>query len=148
MKLEELLDKDGYLAYTIKGISMMPLLHQDRDVVIIRKLNELPLKRFDIVLFKRTKRNEYVLHRILKCLPDDRYWIVGDNCISGDIVDGEDILGILTQIKNGGRRSDPKNLSYQLYINTWCRFYHLRFAILKFRSFLSRAVHKILSVFA
>ena len=37
---------------------------------------------------ERIKNDEssYVLHRILKALPDDRYWIVGDNCVSGDIV--------------------------------------------------------------
>ena len=33
MSFEELLDRDGYLAYTNVGTSMMPLLRQGKDVM-------------------------------------------------------------------------------------------------------------------
>ena len=54
MKIEEILDKDGYLVYTTKGTSTMPLLRQDKDIVTIKKLdNNTPLNVYDVVLFKR-----------------------------------------------------------------------------------------------
>ena len=33
---EELLEKDGRLVYKTKGVSMLPMLHQNRDLVIIQ----------------------------------------------------------------------------------------------------------------
>ena len=59
---EEIIEKDGYLVYTCKGFSMMPLLRQHRDLVVISKITE-PLKKYDVILFKRN--GKYILHRIL-----------------------------------------------------------------------------------
>jgi signal peptidase I len=46
---EEIIEKDGYLVYTCKGFSMMPLLRQHRDLVVISKITE-PLKKYDVIL--------------------------------------------------------------------------------------------------
>ena len=37
MSFEEILEKDGVLTYTNKGVSMKPLLREDRDVMVIKK---------------------------------------------------------------------------------------------------------------
>ena len=92
---EEELNRSGRLVYTNVGVSMMPLLRQGRDVMLIEKRDPKDLRRFDAVFFKRpgvTGRGAYVMHRILRILPDGNYWIVGDNCTSGEIVPPADIL--------------------------------------------------------
>ena len=53
LNFEEVLDRDGHLAYTNKGVSMLPLLRQGRDVMLIRKKGAEKLKKLDAVLFRR-----------------------------------------------------------------------------------------------
>ena len=88
MRFEEVLEKKGVIAYTNVGVSMLPLLRENRDIMIIRKRGADRLKKYDAVLFVRPEVQDqscYVLHRILKVL-EDGYWIVGDNCVSGEYV--------------------------------------------------------------
>ena len=127
---EEELNRSGRLVYTNVGISMMPLIREGRDVMVIEKRDVKEIRRLDAVLFRRrgvTGRGAYVLHRILKVLPDGRYWIIGDNCTSGEIVAAEDILGVLTQVSRGGKKTiHVTDFSYRTYVLLWCRPYHLR----------------------
>ena len=37
LTFENILDRDGILVYKTKGVSMRPLLRQDRDLVVIEK---------------------------------------------------------------------------------------------------------------
>ena len=50
---EEELRKNGVIAYTNVGVSMLPLIKENKDALIIRKAEPEALKRYDIVLFKR-----------------------------------------------------------------------------------------------
>ena len=61
---EEILARDGRLFYTNVGDSMMPLIKQGRDLLVIEKTAG-KLKKYDIPLYKRDN-GQYVLHRILK----------------------------------------------------------------------------------
>ncbi len=54
LTFEELLERDGQIAYTNKGVSMMPLLRQGRDLMVIDKKGPEPCKKYDAVLFKRS----------------------------------------------------------------------------------------------
>ena len=148
LTFEELLKRDGSLAYTNKGNSMMPLLREDRDVMVISKKGSERCRKLDAVLFKRpnvTGRGEYVLHRILKVGDDGTYWIVGDNCYCGETVKEENVLGILTAVVRNGKTISVNNRGYRLYVNTWCRWYHLRFFILRLIHFFKRCIRKIQS---
>lgn len=139
---EDELRRSGRLVYTNVGVSMMPLLREGRDVMVIERLDDEP-RRYDAVLFRRDGvrgRGEYVMHRILRKLPDDKYWIVGDNCTDGETVSRENILGRLTHVNRGGRIIKTTDLSYRMYVAFWCAPYHLRFAVLKLRIFCSRAI--------
>lgn len=106
----------GYLAYTNKGVSMMPLLRQDRDVMVIRARTG-PVRKNDAVLFQRDN-GQYVLHRVTKILGDGTYWIVGDNCVSGEPVREDQILGILTEVKRDGKTLKCTDRAYLLYVKT------------------------------
>lgn len=143
MMFEEILERDGYLIYKTRGTSMLPLLRQNKDVVVIETVKDKQLVANDVVLFKRkkTQKDEYVLHRILKVFPEDKYWIVGDNCMTGEYVSKEDILGILTKINRNNHIITDKNVTYRVYMNTWCRFYRVRFFILRVKRAISKIVH-------
>lgn len=136
MTFEQVLDTQGILIYTNKGISMLPLLRQDKDVLIIEKKEPHRCNKYDVVLFKR-KNGQYVLHRILKVQKND-YWIVGDNCISGEYIHEEQILGVLTGIIRNGKTIPVTDFLYNVYVQTWCRFYPVRFFLLHCRIYTYR----------
>ena len=71
MTLEQLLARDGKLIYKISGISMEPMLRQNRDLVMIR-VPEERLKKYDVALYKRGA--SYVLHRVI-AVREDHYLI-------------------------------------------------------------------------
>ena len=144
MTFEDVLAQNGKLAYTNVGISMMPLLREGRDVMVIEARNPKEIRRLDAVLFRRKGvigRGAYVLHRILKVLPDGKYWIVGDNCTSGEVVAAEDILGVLTQVGRGGKKTiHMTDFTYRMYVLFWCRPYHFRFLVLRGLRFFKRCL--------
>ena len=57
---EEILSREGRLIYKTRGVSMQPMLYQNRDLVIIETF-EGRLKPYDVALYKRGR--QYVLHR-------------------------------------------------------------------------------------
>ena len=144
---EEVLANNGRLAYTNVGISMLPLIREGKDVLLIEAVSDRGVHRWDAVLFRRpgvTGRGAYVLHRVLKILPDGRYWIVGDNCISGEMVESQDVLGILTQVqRDNGKIIRVTDLKYRLYVLFWCRPYYIRFFVLRVIGVLRRIKRKI-----
>lgn len=107
---EEILSTDGILTYTNTGVSMMPLLRQGRDIMIIENVQDgRPLAKLDSVLFRRTN-GQYVLHRIM-CLPKDPtakdpvYIICGDNTIQMEPVRRSMIIGRLIEVeRNAGTK--------------------------------------------
>ena len=113
---EEELERTGYLVYTNKGVSMMPLLREGRDVMIIRA-RRTGFQRNDAVIFKRDN-GQYVLHRITKRLPDGRYFIIGDHCIGGELVQEDHILGVLSEVRRDGRTIRVTDFGYRLYVLT------------------------------
>jgi len=145
MGIEEMLDATGSYVYTNVGTSMMPLLRQRRDVMVIRKKGAEPCKRLDVVLFRREGRDgkvAYVLHRVLRVNADGTYWIVGDNCASGETVEDKNILGVLEAVVRDGRRVSMDGLPFKLYSHLWCDAYPVRFALLRLRWRLARLWHK------
>ena len=133
---EQLLNNSGYLVYTNVGYSMMPLLRQRKDVITIKKKDTERCKKYDVVLYKC--RDKYILHRILKVLPNG-YLIAGDNCtiVERDVRD-ENILGVMTQVRRNGKTITTDNTWYKIYVHLWCDVYPVRMFILKIKAFVCR----------
>ncbi len=141
---EEELEQHGTIVFTNKGVSMMPLLRQDRDLIVIEKKGPERCKKYDVVLFKRGEK--YILHRILKVREKD-YYIAGDNCRRGEYVPDEKILGVLTQVVRDGKVVTPGDKAYQSYVLLWCGCYPLRQGLFFLRDgvrFLGRRLYKSL----
>ena len=138
---EEMLEQDGAVVYTNTGYSMMPLLRQRRDLIEIRKKDQPRCKKYDVVLYKQG--NKYILHRILKVLPDG-YIIAGDHntFVEKDITDDK-ILGVMTRVIRDGKTITPDNFWYKVYVHLWCDFYPIRFRLLKIKWFIHRCLRWI-----
>ena len=121
-KFENEIQEKGYIVYTNVGDSMMPLLRQNKDLMVIRKITE-PLKKNDAVLFKRPN-GAYVLHRIIRVCGSGQYRIVGDNRSFPETVPEEWIIGILTEVIKDGRHISVESDEYKRYLKTvpWHRF--------------------------
>jgi hypothetical protein len=133
---EEELQQNGKLIYTNVGDSMMPLLRQNRDLMIIEKPNGR-LKKYDVPLYKRDS-GQYVLHRILKVRKDD-YIICGDNRWSREYgITDRHIIGVLTGIVRDGKTISVQDKKYLLYVHLWCDFFYIRAFILRTKHFIKR----------
>lgn len=119
---EELLNRDGMLVYKTKGVSMEPMLRQNRDLVIIRTTS-VRLKKYDVALYKRG--NEYVLHRVID-VKNGYYLFRGDNTYALENVPDKAVLGILTGFQRKGKKHDVSAMGYCLYARIWSAIYPLR----------------------
>ncbi len=109
--IEKILSEDGVFVSTTSGVSMYPLLRHRRDTIIITPTTGR-LKKYDVPLYRRG--NEYVLHRIIKVLPDS-YIIRGDNCILLEHVKDDEIIGELTGIYRKEKEVNMHGWCYKLY---------------------------------
>lgn len=121
--IEDILRFDKNLMHHVKGISMEPMLKQGRDLLVVEP--EKPIQNFDVVLFKR-RNGKYVLHRVTEIHPD-HYIITGDNCMKGEVVYPDQILGVMTSFIRKGVQHSISEPAYQQYVKIWHSTYALRF---------------------
>ena len=127
---EEIIRRDGRLVYTNVGDSMLPLIRQGRDLLVIEKTSGR-LKKYDVPLYKRDS-GQYVLHRILKVRQED-YVICGDNRWRREYgITDRHIIGVLTAVVRDGREISVTDWRYRLYVHVWCDFFPLRALVLIF----------------
>ena len=99
-----------------KGTSMLPLLRQGTDCVLLSPPKRV-IKKFDIVLYQRDG-SQYVLHRIVKT--GDTFVCVGDNQFFLEKgVRKEQIIALVDEIFRGGRKVDVHAPLYKAYCIIW-----------------------------
>ena len=128
------LKKSGKILFTVKGVSMRPLFRADEDVIYVAKCTPDILKNLDIVLFSRLtpeKKEQFVLHRIVGRRKAGQFIIVGDNCAYYDIVDPNDILGVVKSALRGQKPIKLTGFRYALYKYLWCKPYRFRFLMIR-----------------
>lgn len=133
---EEEIKRTGKLVYTNTGDSMMPLIREKRDLLIIERVNGR-LKKYDVPLYKRDS-GQYVLHRILKVRSSD-YVLCGDNRTKKEYgITDRHIIGVLTGIVRDGRTISVRDKKYRLYVHLWCDFFPIRAFVLKVKRRLKK----------
>lgn len=145
---EKELIRSGKLIYTNVGDSMMPLLRQGRDVMVIERPKDwkvmetgedtaTKLKRLDVPLYRRDNGN-YVLHRIIKVRKKD-YVICGDNRYQREYgISDRHIIGVLTGVIRDGREISVYSRKYLFYVHLWCDFFWVRAGILWLKEHLKK----------
>ena len=140
---EEFLEQHGSLTYAFVGVSMLPLLRQNKDLFTVRKKDGTRCRVGDVVLYRRPP-DRYVLHRIVQVRPND-YVILGDNCVSKEYgITDADIIGVLTGFIRGGRKHSTEEPGYRLYTFIWLHTAALRILLKKSIFRIKRLVKKML----
>ncbi|MBQ7599833.1 MAG: S24/S26 family peptidase [Clostridia bacterium] len=136
---EEILESEGRLVYRTRGVSMRPLLKQDRDLICVEKKTGRA-KKYDVILYKRGKN--YVLHRVLG-VRDGSYKVRGDNTYSDENVKEEDVLGIMTSFSRNGRQTGVDNTGYRFYSRAWRLTYPFRLGAVRARAMASAVKRRV-----
>lgn len=115
--IKKALDEKGVYISTTSGVSMMPMLRDRRDTIVVKPATQR-LKKYDVALYRRG--DSYVLHRVIKVLPDG-YIIRGDNCIAKEYgITDADIMGVLVEFYRGERHINVNKTSYRIYSAAIC----------------------------
>ncbi|MBF0716165.1 S24/S26 family peptidase [Gemelliphila palaticanis] len=123
---EEVLKTKGVLYYTNVGDSMMPLIKQKSDILIIHDIEGHKIKENDVVLYKRDS-GQYVLHRIIKVRKSD-YVIRGDNRYSSEYgITDDHIIGIFKGRIRNNEILKVDDVEYINYVKSIRRNYFINY---------------------
>lgn len=124
--IKDVLDSGGEFQMFPKGSSMLPLLREKIDSVVLVK-PQGQLKTGDILLYKRSN-GQYVLHRIVK-VNQNSYELCGDNQIQIETkVSDTDIIGVVGYFYRRKKKITNRNLIYKCYKFLWKSFILRRIA--------------------
>lgn len=126
--IDEILEGGGEFRMYPRGVSMLPLIVQDRDSVVLLRDHQTPAKKHDIAFYRR-KSGQFVLHRVMKIEKDGSYTMCGDNqTVLEKGIKKEQIIGYVSRLYKGEKERNMRSLGYRLYIFFYC-FMPLRKAI-------------------
>ena len=134
--MREVIESDGQFTFFPHGTSMMPLIREGVDRVVLVKPKDIKLG--DVVFYQRDS-GQFVLHRIVK-IKKGEYIMCGDNqfVLEHGITD-KHILAKMEAVLRDGQTVDGSNERYRKYIKGLPR---RRFKK-KVRNFLGRIKRKI-----
>lgn len=114
--MAEALAEGRSVRFSPKGGSMLPMLRQGKDSVI---LSPVPgkLRKYDIPLYRR-ENGQYVLHRIIAV--GDTYTCMGDNQFSPEPgIRADQIIGVVTAFCREEYQIPVTRLGYRIYCRLW-----------------------------
>lgn len=115
--IREMLNNGQSVRFAPKGTSMLPMLREGIDSVVLSPLPER-LQKYDLPLYQR-ENGQYVLHRIVHA--GDTYTCIGDNQFVLEAgIPHSRMIAVVTAFYRGDREYKVGDLDYRLY----CRFWH------------------------
>ena len=143
MKIEDVLAKEGKYVGPTVGVSMLPMLKQRRDTIVVLPKMER-LKPLDVALYRRGKA--YVLHRVL--YPTDTGYIIrGDNCYSDEDIAEDAVIGVLTEFFRKDKHYYCTDEKYLKYVKRRLKTYKFRRFFVILFSYCKAIVKRILRCF-
>lgn len=120
--IDLMLDKlasGGTVTFTPNGTSMLPMLRDGEDAVILRSTGGKRLHLFDVPLYRRDN-GQYVLHRVIDFCRDGSYVMCGDNQFTKEKgIRDDQIIAVLAGFHRKGQMYTPQSFRYRIYINFW-----------------------------
>lgn len=114
---QERLSAGQTVRFSPRGISMLPMLRQGIDSVVLSPLPD-KLKKYDLPLYRRDD-GKYILHRIVKA--GETYTCIGDNQFTLEHgVRPDQMIAVVTAFTRGEQLVSVNDPAYQVY----CRFWH------------------------
>ena len=143
LKIEDVLRLQGKYVGPTVGVSMLPMLKNRRDTIIVVPKTER-LKRLDVALYKRG--DAYVLHRVLEAV-EGGYIIRGDNCYVDEKVPEDAVFGVLTEFYRKKKHIVCTDEKYIRYANKRLKTYKFRRFFVRIKWKIKGACKKILRAF-
>lgn len=138
--IKEKLDSGGTVTFTPNGTSMLPMLRDGEDVVVLKKPTGR-LHLFDVPLYQR-ENGQYVLHRIIDFQRDGSYVLCGDNQFAKERgIRDDQIIAVMTAFYRKGKAYSITSLRYRAYVNFWYYTRIFRRAYRAGKSRLDRALN-------
>lgn len=135
----EAFKKKGFYVGTTKGDSMLPMLREGIDSVVVEPINR-KIRRYDCILFRR-ENGKYVLHRVLR-VKKEGYKMCGDNQWHSEIVPFNFAIGVLKGFYKKEEYIDINKFSYKVYYHFRTFFRFWRFIKAGFRKIFKRKKHE------
>ncbi len=140
LTIEEVLLQTGkYIGPTV-GVSMLPMLKQRRDTIVVTAKTDR-LKPLDVALYKRG--DAYILHRVLK-VTESGYIIRGDNCYEDEIVPEETVIGVLTEFFRKDKHYFCTDEKYLRYVKKHLKRYKSRRFFVRIKRKIKAMVKKLI----
>lgn len=99
-----------------RGVSMLPMLRQGIDTVVLSPLPK-KLKKYDIPLYRRDN-GKYVLHRIVAV--GETYTCIGDNQFQKESgLRDDQMIAVVTAFSRGDRSISVTAPGYRIYCRVW-----------------------------
>lgn len=115
--ISEQLENGGIASFTIHGTSMLPFLKDRIDKVWITK-PQSKLKKYDVI-FYRLDDHRYILHRIVRVMPDG-YICRGDNHTDNEpLLKKESVIAVVTDYERNGKKKPINSLMQVIYSRFW-----------------------------
>ena len=109
--------------FSPRGISMRPMLRQEKDSVILSPVTGR-LKKYDLPLYQRSS-GKYILHRIIDVA--DTYTCMGDNQFTAEPgIRHEQFIGVVTAYNRGEPLRSVDAPLYWLYCRVWHHSHPMR----------------------
>ncbi len=143
LKIEDVLLREGKYVGPTVGISMLPMLKQRRDTIVVRPKTE-KLKPLDVALYRRG--DAYVLHRVLYAT-ETGYVIRGDNCYADEIIPEEDVFGVLTEFFSKDKHVLCTDKKYLRYARRRVKNYPCRRFWMRLKQKIKNAIKRVLKFF-
>ncbi len=118
--IEEILADGGEFRMYPRGTSMLPLIVQGRDSVVLLRNTDIPAKKHDIAFYRRDN-GQFVLHRVMKIEKNGTYTMCGDNqTVLEAGIRGDQIIGYVSCLYKGEKKRSMKSVSYRIYVLFYC----------------------------
>ena len=143
LKIEEVLDLQGQYVGPTVGVSMLPMLKNRRDTIVV-KPKTARLQPLDVALYRRGK--DYVLHRVIKPVKDG-YIIRGDNCYADEYILEDDVFGVLTEFFRKDKHYFCTDKKYIRYAKRRVKNYKTRRFFIRIKWKLKGVAKRILKIF-
>ena len=117
--IDEVLASGGTFRIYPRGKSMLPLIVEERDSVVLSREKDVPLKKYDIAFYRR-RDGHFVLHRVMRVENDGTYTMCGDNQLVYERgITPAHIIARVCEITRNGKSIKLDGFFYSAYVFFW-----------------------------
>ena len=117
-EVEELLDEGRQVTILVRGNSMLPLLRDGRDKVVLRKANDEDIRKGAVMLFRY--RGSHVMHRVTRIEGDVVIFEGDGNYKVQEIALRKDIVAVVEAVvRPSGKRIECSSRRWRFLSFMW-----------------------------